>query len=71
MNPEVDWVDRAIQWLKVAFLMNKPAVICTHRLNYIGSIDKTNLEKGISLLDKLLKKVLKTFLMLNLYHQIR
>jgi hypothetical protein len=54
MNPNVDIVDRALAQIAIAFAFRRPAVINTHRVNYIGSIDPKNADLGLSALKKLL-----------------
>jgi hypothetical protein len=58
-NPSKDWTDDAMARIKVAFLYNKPAVISTHRINYIGYIDSKNRDNGLKQLKSLLEKVVK------------
>ena len=45
--------------IRVAFKWGKPAVISSHRVNYVGSIDPSNRDNGLDKLKKLLNKVLK------------
>lgn len=59
--PNKDWVDACLAQIRMAFLMNKPAVISTHRINYIGYIEPKNKSLGLKTLDILLSKVLKTW----------
>lgn len=40
-----------------AFRWNRPAVISTHRLNYIGALDTANRDRNLQLLDQLLKGI--------------
>jgi hypothetical protein len=54
-----DPVDKALKAISAAFLMNKPAIICTHRLNYIGYIDPDNRDRNLKLLHSLLARMLK------------
>lgn len=58
-DPGRDWTDTAMARIQAAFLMNKPAVICTHRLNYIGFIDSKNRSNGLHHLNRLLTAILK------------
>lgn len=53
-----DVVYDAFNAIKIAFMCQKPAVISMHRLNLIGAIDESNRTINLSLLNKLLKKVL-------------
>jgi hypothetical protein len=41
--------------------MNKPAVISTHRINYMGGINPENRTQGLDQLELLLKKLIKKF----------
>ena len=56
--PGKDWVDSCLAQIQAAFLLRKPAVICSHRINYIGYIDQRNRERGLKDLERLIKKVL-------------
>lgn len=52
-----DWVDSCMKEIGNSFIFNKPAVIETHRLNYIGFIEPDNRNRNLSLLFDLLKKI--------------
>ncbi|WP_242919250.1 hypothetical protein [Pontibacter liquoris] len=52
-----DWVPYCLEDIKLAFRWNKPAIISTHRANFVGSISNKNRESGIKSLCLLLKKV--------------
>lgn len=54
-----DWVDSCLKEIEIAFRWNKPAVISSHRVNYVGSIRTENREKGLKELNRLLTQVLK------------
>jgi hypothetical protein len=54
-----DWVDSCIRDIKIAFRMRKPAVISTHRVNYIGALEENNRARGLKQLDELLGAVTK------------
>lgn len=56
--PAKDWVDSCLAQIQSAFLWNKPAVICSHRVNYIGCIDQQNSYRGLKDLEQLIKTVL-------------
>jgi hypothetical protein len=47
--------------IAVAFLMNKPAVISTHRLNFIGALIPENRDNNLILLDILLSTIIKKY----------
>ncbi len=50
-----------ISQIKFAFKCKKPAVICSHRVNYIGGISTENREKCLMLLDRLLSMIKAEF----------
>lgn len=52
-------VENCLRHIKIAFWWNKPATISTHRLNYIGFIDKKNRDNNLKLLSRLLTEILK------------
>lgn len=54
-----DWVNSCLAQITSAFHWNKPAVICSHRINFIGFIDKKNRDRGLKDLDQLLKTIIK------------
>ena len=51
-------VENTLKEIKLSFLFNKPAIISSHRMNYIGSINPNNRKENLKLLDQLLKKVI-------------
>lgn len=57
-NPQLDIVGGCIREISNAFFWNKPAIISTHRINFIGYIDQTNRDRNLKLFDSLLKKIL-------------
>lgn len=52
-----DWVDKCLKEVRSAFFLGKPAIIGTHRVNYIGSIDEANRTRNLKLLQKLLNSI--------------
>ena len=58
---KMDWVNSCLADIKNAFYWNKPAVISTHRVNYISGIFESNGTKGLQELDKLLKLIKKNW----------
>lgn len=55
----------SVQWAKdqilMAFALNKPIIIDTHRVNYVGGIDVNNRNNGIQKLSELLHWLVKKF----------
>ncbi len=54
-----DVVSDCLREIEIAFALNKPAIISSHRVNYIGSIDLENRNTTIANLNDLLSKILK------------
>jgi hypothetical protein len=52
-------VDICLNEISSAFKSNNPAIIQTHRLNFIGSMDERNRERNLSSLRLLLKEILR------------
>jgi hypothetical protein len=52
-----DPVDHCLNQIKTAFRMNKPAIICSHRINYVGFLNVENRDNSLKLLKELLGKV--------------
>lgn len=57
-DPKKDWVDSCMYEILTAFMWRKPAVISSHRVNYIGALYNDNRENGLRQLALLLKKIM-------------
>ena len=57
IKPEA--VDDFLYRIKLAFRWGKAAVICAHRLNFIGSIDPKNTDRNLPMFQELLKRIVK------------
>lgn len=55
----MDWVNYAFAQIETAFAWGKPAIITSHRVNYIGFLDEKNRNKNLKLLSELINKVQK------------
>ncbi|HER40853.1 MAG TPA: hypothetical protein ENO10_06495, partial [Salinimicrobium catena] len=53
----IDPVKYCLDNIEIAFRWNKPAIISSHRVNFIGSIIKENRENNLRLFFKLLKEI--------------
>jgi hypothetical protein len=58
-DPNKDWVDSCLADIKMAFKFNKPAIISSHRINYIGRLRESNRDTGLRLLHLLLNEIHK------------
>lgn len=58
-SPSTDWVDNCLKEIEIAFRWKKPAVISTHRVNFVGTIQTKYRDKGFKELRSLFKSILK------------
>jgi hypothetical protein len=58
-NNGTDWVKQSLRDMETAFKWHKPAVISSHRVNYIGFIDEKNRLKTLQALKQLISSMLK------------
>jgi len=58
-DPKKDWVDSCLNEINTAFRWKKPAIIESHRVNYIGYINPENRDRNLKLLHELLASILK------------
>lgn len=54
-----DWAAKAAKQVDQCFASNVPAIVSTHRVNYVGAIDENNRKEGLSALDSFLSHVVK------------
>lgn len=54
-----DWINNCLKEIEIAFRWRKPAVISSHRVNYIGYLHPENRERSLKQLSELLGKMLK------------
>lgn len=59
MEKNYNNVEKTINQIKQSFFWKKPAIIASHRLNFIGSLVSENRDRNLHLLDELLSKILK------------
>jgi len=56
-----DWVDACLNDIQIAFRWHKPALISSHRVNYIGSLNLGNRDIGLMQLKQLLLTIVKNW----------
>ena len=59
LSKSTDPVGECLNRIEIAFRWHKPAVISTHRINFIGSLDVRNRERNLRFLDELLRRMYK------------
>lgn len=52
-------INRALKEIEIAFTWKKPAIISTHRLNYVGRLNKQQRDNNLLILKKLIQKITK------------
>jgi hypothetical protein len=57
----IDVVNKCLADINISFKWGKPAIISSHRVNFIGSLDEKNRDKNLLLFDELLSKIIKKF----------
>lgn len=60
-NLNKDWNSLALKQIEKAFKLNKPAIICMHRVNFIGSIFEENRVNNLKLFNNLLRQITRTW----------
>ena len=60
-NPNKNWVDSCLKEISTAFFWRKPAIIGTHRVNYVGSLNESNRQNNLLVLKQLLSEILKNW----------
>jgi hypothetical protein len=56
-----NWVKEVLTKMRLAFRAKKPAIIQSHRMNFIGFIDKKNRENNLTLFSEVLQQIIKTW----------
>ena len=54
-----DPVGECLNRIDIAFRWNKPAIISSHRINFVGSLEKKNRNQNLKMLDELLESITK------------
>lgn len=60
-DPSRDWVASAMNEIKSTFFWGTPAIMSTHRVNYVGGIDIKHRDRNLRLLDALFNRILATW----------
>jgi len=56
---ELDSLNDCLNGISTAFFWNKPAIISSHRINYVGFLDSGNRDSNLQLLKTLLREIMK------------
>lgn len=55
-SSDTNLLKNALKGIDASFKLNKPAILCSHRVNFIGSIVEKNRKNNLFLLDLLFKE---------------
>ncbi len=61
-------VDIALKGIQRAFFWNKPAIICTHRINYVSGMSVEHRDKNLKCLDELLYRLAQVYPEIEFLH---
>lgn len=57
-NKTSDWVDIALNQIRDSFFWGKPAIISTHRINYVSNMSIDHRDNSLLRLQELIKNIL-------------
>jgi len=57
--PKPKYIDEILKRAQIVFNYHKPLVISTHRVNFIGSIDKSNRDQNLKTFGEILRRIVK------------
>jgi len=58
-NPSKDWVSSGLKEVSSAFSLGVPAIVSTHRANYVSGLSSANRQNSLVLLDQFLRQVVQ------------
>ena len=58
-DPQLDWVNSCLKDIEIAFRWHHPAIICSHRVNFVGTINVENRDRNLKSLARLLGQIKK------------
>lgn len=58
VHRNVDWVNKCLESIDIAFKWGKPAILSTHRINYVGGLDENQRSHNLKLLKEVIEKAI-------------
>lgn len=58
LDADRDWTASSIREIDAAFQSGLPAIVCTHRINYVGSHSTRHRDRSLRLLERLLESIM-------------
>jgi hypothetical protein len=59
LNPGFNWIEDCMRRIKIIFFWGKPAIIGTHRINFMGSLNEENRKNNLKTFSNLVKSILE------------
>ena len=59
LDENTDWTRKALAEISQAFRLKRPAIICSHRINYVSGMNLKHRDRSLRQLDSLLGQVRK------------
>jgi len=59
LDKDSDWVDSALSEISQSFALRRPAIISSHRANYVGGMSKQTRDDNLKQFDRLIRTVFK------------
>lgn len=59
LNQDKDWIDSTLSEIQNAFFWKKPAIISTHRINYVSNMSVKHRDASLKKLNQLLSAIIK------------
>jgi hypothetical protein len=59
LSKSSDPVGECLNRINIAFRWRKPAIISSHRINFMGSLDERNRSSNLKFLDELIKQIIR------------
>jgi len=60
-QPDINWVDLTLKGIENAFKNKQPAIIGSHRINFIGRLDVQHRDKNLKMLKRILKQIVNKY----------
>jgi hypothetical protein len=61
LDPSLDWLSDCLSRIKIAFYWGSPVIMCTHRLNFVGSLFPNNRIDNLRLFKEMLHRIVKLY----------
>lgn len=61
IKQDINWYEKIIKEVKIAFMVGAPVVLSTHRVNFMGGIEESNRTKNLELFVSILTKIIEMY----------